>query len=235
MSHEAHDLEFDETISGNRRPANLLSTPRSSKFYHSTTRAIDYETVTRSDGAEHALFPSVLLENAFKDARVKGITAAQGYREMKVPTKCLSIEWLRKALALLLDNGLLHDEDTGELITFATYDEFMTRARKLVQELQDREELEVNPEDLEWLEDVAAGQNRTDEEKQMSWILDLTIHDMVAKTENLSLWIELRLMLGHHSTEEHRRNPESTFYLVAGGPGGGQLGGSRTVNMRMCT
>ena len=105
MSDEAQNLNFDETLSENRRAPNLLSIPSRSKFHLATKRAIDYHEVVRADGAVDCVFPSVILENAFKFARVKEITAGLGYREMMTPTRCLSIEWMREALALLMDNG----------------------------------------------------------------------------------------------------------------------------------
>ena len=66
MSDEAQNLNFDETLSENRRAPNLLSIPSRSKFHLATKRAIDYHEVVRADGAVDCVFPSVILENAFK-------------------------------------------------------------------------------------------------------------------------------------------------------------------------
>ena len=96
-------------------------------------------------------------------------------------TKCLDVKYLAKALNLLLDEGLVEEEDAEgnavpNALPFADSDALYAHADKLVRELQDAPRTAVQPQPPH-LPRVAAWtyQHRSAREAEISWFHDLTL------------------------------------------------------------
>ena len=177
---------------------NHLSFPVSGDFYKATKDALLWQLRGEEDPGRAAV-PSTFIENLFKKAAVpyaQGLTDQQG--DHKFLTRCLGLkEYMGRALDLLVEHGLLKDEDDEPLVLVG--DEVMTelseRADKLVTELKDEDILLVKETSWDWTHGYNEG-------LQLLQAHEITLIDLTEKTKDLSLYCELAKIAG---PERHRR------------------------------
>ena len=103
-----NDAQWDEDRGGPRSSRNWISFPKGGDFYSCTKNALDWtEPGARDPG--RVLVPSVQVEALFRRAPVNNPIPLN---TKKFLTHCLDVEgFLKDALQLLIDNGLLTEED----------------------------------------------------------------------------------------------------------------------------
>ena len=215
------DLTYDETRNPSRRdPRNFISSPRGDELYKATANILPWEAATWDTG-DRVVVPSVFLE---KIVRLAPVPDPDGLSSLSFITRTLDCDgWLRAAITVLIDEGLIHDQDEDErwnLVIFEHPQDLQQRADRLVAELVDVPEMEVTPSAFEWLE----GFDDRPEDREIAWLAGITMADLTKTTKNLQSYTDLALMLGPRSTAASRIQPGGTFHSMVGQGGtGGQL------------
>ena len=211
---------FEEDLSGVRDQNNFIAFPVDSAFYKSTMKALAWQDCFNNNTG-HRMVPGVIVESLFRRAPVADPDSLIIHGIM---TKCLDVDgYLVGALDLLVTEGLLEKEDEDgntEGREFESQDELQAAADKLVLDLQASPELQVDIGSFEWLE----GFSNRPQDADVEWFNALTLKDLTSITKDLTVYIDLSLIVGPRSTEDARIDGAGTFRSIVGGPQGGQLG-----------
>ena len=219
-----NDAQWDEDRGGPRSSRNWISFPKGGDFYNYTKDALDWtEPGARDPG--RMLVPSIQVEALFRRAPVNNPIPLN---IKKFLTHCLDVEgFLKDALQLLIDNGLLTEEDADgeeQPRSYKSFDELVRISDRLVLEMIDNPALEVKADSWEWLE----GHTPNAATLNIDWLAALSIATLTEKTKDLTLYIDLALMMGERSTEAVRIKPDAIFWTMAGGS---HAGGLLTANV----
>ena len=212
------DAQWDEDRGGLPEADNLISFPSGGVFHKATEKLLPWRQCGGHDHNRHVV-PSIFIEKLVRSAPVPDPPAFQPEHFM---TKCLDVKYLAKALDLLIDEGLVEEEDAeGNAVPrrLADSDALYAHADKLVKELQDAPELQCSPICLEWLHGYT---NASAAEAEIRWFHDLTL-DRVLRAGDLQVYVQLGLAVGPRSLHPERTRAGSQFYTVVGAGGRGGM------------
>ena len=184
-----NDLEWDEDRTGNRSPRSLVSLPDNHPFFLATSKAIDWTSCGDED-VGRVVTPSVFLEKLLRYAPVQRPRELKGHAFL---SKTISLNFMRGGLGLLIDQGLLEEEDdednedNSDSFEFESATDLQDAADKLVKELKDEPDLAVDSDSFEWVEGFEEHVQAPD----ARWIKDLTLEELTDQTNNLKVYVDL--------------------------------------------
>ena len=217
------DAEWDEDRGGDRTPENFISFPEMGSFCQRTKKALPWERSKHE--SRRMIVPSVWLEGLFREANVEAPHTLNTTTDRFLCRGLGLKEFLTAALQLLIDEGLLEEEDEhGDtlLIDCVDADDLQRRADAKVIELRDQAALTVTGDSFDWLN----GFDGRPQDAPISWFHGLTLANLCEHTGTLRSYCDLAHLVGPRATAEGRIDPGSIFFQMVAGPAGGQLGTS---------
>ena len=165
------DAVWDEdrrSLTAETAASNMISFNKDDELFEATREALPWQDPDEDGhGGDpgRMIIASVWIENLFREANCPRPQDFKSIRQgpFKFLTRCLHLNnYVNKALALLIHNGLLRcSDDPDEIHIFRDKTELYSKADKLVKELQDEEALIVTDKAWDWTRDFVSATART--------------------------------------------------------------------------
>ena len=204
------DIEYDEAMGNAAAPECLLNISRDEPFFEAVRDVMPF-CVPADGDATRAAVPIVFIEKLFRRATVENPAALTAIGFL---AHCLHLtDFLLPALDTLLDNDLLPTDDDDQIIPFTDPTQLQGAADALVLQLKDDPSLVVK--DDSWDDFDATGRAMG----TFQWLDVLTIKDLVEPTGDISLYVELSLMVGPRAVDVARDAADGQLYNVGAATG----------------
>ena len=220
------DVDYDEDVGNPAVPECLISISRNEELYEMTTNVFPWAMPADGD-ASRRVVPLAYLESMVRRAPVDRTADLSSVLAL---TRCLHLhDFLVPTITLLLENGVGESDDDGDdgLVVYESLHDLYERCDAVMNSLKEDPTVQVVETSFDYYEDLGAGH------AHLQWLDPLTMDSLVARTNDVSLYIELNLILGPRALDGTRMQPGSQLRMVAGSATGGSLAAALRVHFNL--